>query len=214
MAEVAVYVELCTRLSRFVQLQPSSAHCKELQEVLDELVALYERVDVPEKRAAHTPMVGFAAMDDLVLLSLHKLLSSFVLNASSVALQERAFRAFASVLRRCAPPAELRAKLCFYLPPPPEADDDNEEVPGSLTLASQPEELRLAILKSLLELLEDEGQERQAMLLQVDQQHFFAYLVASLLHVARRERCREAALQAIQHWIFASVMNICQKMEQ
>ncbi|EEY66065.1 uncharacterized protein PITG_03607 [Phytophthora infestans T30-4] len=210
MAEVAVYVELCTRLSRFVQLQPSSAHCKELQEVLDELVALYERVDVPEKRAAHTPMVGFAAMDDLVLLSLHKLLSSFVLNASSVALQERAFRAFASVLRRCKPrmrgdnPGQVHRRLSFvqscvfYLPPPPEADDDNEEVPGSLTLASQPEELRLAILKSLLELLEDEGQERQAMLLQVDQQHFFAYLVASLLHVARRERCREAALQAIQ----------------
>ncbi|KAF4136923.1 hypothetical protein GN958_ATG13913 [Phytophthora infestans] len=210
MAEVAVYVELCTRLSRFVQLQPSSAHCKELQEVLDELVALYERVDVPEKRAAHTPMVGFAAMDDLVLLSLHKLLSSFVLNASSVALQERAFRAFASVLRRCKPrmrgdnPGQVHRRLSFvqscvlYLPPPPEADDDNEEVPGSLTLASQPEELRLAILKSLLELLEDEGQERQAIQLQVDQQHFFAYLVASLLHVARRDRCREAALQAIQ----------------
>ncbi|KAG6976415.1 hypothetical protein JG688_00001414 [Phytophthora aleatoria] len=208
--EVAAYVELCTRLSRFVQLQPSDDHCKELQEVLDDLMALYDRVKAPEMRAVDTSPLGFAAMDDLVLLSLHKLLGSFVLNASSAVLHERAFGAFAHVLRRCKPrmggnqPGQVQRRLSFvqscvlYLPPPPEAGDDDEEVPGNKTLASQPEELRLAILQSLRELLEVEEQEKQAIQLQVDQQHFFAYLVAALLHVAQRDRCREAALQAIK----------------
>ncbi|KAG6972506.1 hypothetical protein JG687_00001428 [Phytophthora cactorum] len=208
--EVAAYVELCTRLSRFVQLQPSDDHCKELQEVLDDLMALYDRVKAPEVRAVDTSPLGFAAMDDLVLLSLHKLLGSFVLNASSAVIHERAFGTFAHVLRRCKPrmrgnqPGQVQRRLSFvqscvlYLPPPPEAGDDGEEVPGNKTLASQPEELRLAILQSLRELLEDEEQEKQAIQLQVDQQHFFAYLVAALLHVAQRDRCREAALQAIK----------------
>ncbi|KAF1795292.1 Armadillo-type fold [Phytophthora cactorum] len=123
-------------------------------------------------------------MDDLVLLSLHKLLGSFVLNASSAVIHERAFGTFAHVLRRCKPrmrgnqPGQVQRRLSFvqscvlYLPPPPEAGDDGEE----------PEELRLAILQSLRELLEDEEQEKQAIQLQVDQQHFFAYLVAALLH--------------------------------
>ncbi|KAG7384563.1 TEL2-interacting protein 1 [Phytophthora pseudosyringae] len=212
-AEVAAYVELCTRLSRFVQLQPSDGLCKELQEVLDELVGLYGRVEVspaPEKRAVDAHLVGFAAMDDLVLLSLHKLLGSFVLHSQSSALQERSFAVFARVLRRCKPrmrgynPGHVQRRLSFvqscvlYLPPPPEAGEDGEDVPGAATLAAQPEELRLAILLSLRGLLEEEEQEKQALLLQVDQQHFFAYLVASLLHVAQRDRCREAALQAVE----------------
>ncbi|ETP13568.1 hypothetical protein F441_11287 [Phytophthora nicotianae CJ01A1] len=210
MAEVAVYVELCTRLSRFVQLQPSDGHCKELQEVLDEVVALYERVDVLEQRAVNTSLVGFSAMDDLVLLSLHKLLGSFVISASSVALQERVFRTLTHVLRRCKPrmrgfqPGQVQRRLSFvqscvlYLPSPPEAGGDGEGIPGSVALSSQPEELRLVILQSLRELLDDEGQEKQVIQLQVDQQHFFAYLVAALLYVSQRDRCREAALQAIE----------------
>lgn len=200
---VATYVELCTRLSRFVQLRPSDAQCKELLSVLDELVALYDRVDrssPPQKLAVDAPLVGLAAMDDLVLLSMHKLLGSFVLNSSSPALQERSFVVFARVLRRCKPrmrgnnAGQVQRRLGFvqscvlYLPPPPEASDGGEDVPGSMKLAAQPEELRLAILHSLRELLdeEDPDEPKKEMQLQVDQQHFFAYVVASLLHVAQR----------------------------
>ncbi|KAG6610333.1 uncharacterized protein IUM83_00738 [Phytophthora cinnamomi] len=211
--EVAAYVELCTRLSRFVQLQPDDAQCKELQSVLDELLALYDRVErssPPQNLAVDASLVGFAAMDDLVLLSIHKLLGAFVLNSSSPVLQERSFAVFTRVLRRCKPRMQgnnaghVQRRLGFvqscvlYLPPPPEASDGGEDVPGSMKLAAQPEELRLAILQSLRELLseEDKGEEK-GMQLQVDQQHFFAYVVASLLHVAQKDRCREAALQAV-----------------
>ncbi|KAE9013940.1 hypothetical protein PR002_g14371 [Phytophthora rubi] len=212
--EVAAYVELCTRLSRFVQLQPSEAQCEELQSVLDELVALYDRVkrsSPSQKLAVDAPLVGLAAMDDLVLLSMHKLLGGFVLNSSSPNLQERSFVLFARVLRRCKPRrrgnsvGQMQRRLGFvqscalYLPPPPEASDGGEDVPGSMKLASQPEELRLAILQSLRELLdeEDQGREKKEMQLQEDQRNFFAYVVASLLHVAQKDRCREAALEAI-----------------
>ncbi|KAE9031065.1 hypothetical protein PF010_g402 [Phytophthora fragariae] len=212
--EVAAYVELCTRLSRFVQLQPSEAQCEELQSVLDELVALYDRVkrsSPSQKLAVDAPLVGLAAMDDLVLLSMHKLLGGFVLDSSSPNLQERSFVLFARVLRRCKPRrrgnsvGQMQRRLGFvqscalYLPPPPEASDGGEDVPGSMKLASQPEELRLAILQSLRELLdeEDQGREKKEMQLQEDQRDFFAYVVASLLHVAQKDRCREAALEAI-----------------
>ncbi|OWZ24182.1 hypothetical protein PHMEG_000835 [Phytophthora megakarya] len=204
--EVATYVELCTRLSRFVQIQPSDEHCNGLQEVLDDLKTLYDRVESSGKSVVDVSLVGFAAMDDLVLLSMHKLLGSFVLNSSSLTLQEQSFEAFTRVLRRCKSRMrgnnQTRRLLSFvqscvlYLPSPPEAGDENKEIPGSLTLGAQPEELRLAILQSLREILEQQEQE-MPMQLQVEQQHFFAYLVASLLHVAQRDRCREAALQAI-----------------
>ncbi|KAH7479336.1 TELO2-interacting protein 1-like protein [Phytophthora ramorum] len=213
--EVATYVELCTRLSRFVQLHPTDDNCKEMQGVLDDLVALYDRVDLsamPAKLEVDAPLVGFAAMDDLVLLSMHKLLGTFVLSSASVSLQERSFVVFSRVLRRCKlrvggiNAGQLQRRLSFvqscvvYLPPPPEASDEGEDVPGSVVLAAQPEELRLAILKSLCELLGEEVllKENQVMQFQIDQQHFFAYLVASLLYVAQRDRCREAALQAVE----------------
>jgi hypothetical protein len=212
MAEVAAYVELCTRLSRFVQLQPSDDSCKELQSTLEELVTLYDHVGSAQTSTKDVALVGFAAMDDLVLLSLHKLLGAFVLAASSPKLQEEAFQVFARVLKRCKPrmtgsnAGHVQRRLSFvqscvlHLPPPPEASDGGEEVPGMVMLAAQPEELRLAILQSLRELMEEEEQiePKQPMQLQVDQQHFFAYLVASLLHVAQRDRCREAALQAVE----------------
>ncbi|GMF11608.1 unnamed protein product [Phytophthora lilii] len=211
--EVPAYVELCTRLSRFVQLQPSEGNCKELQEVLEDLETFYDRVErppTPEKRE-NAPLVGLAAMDDLVLLSMHKLLGAFVLSSSAPALQERSFDVFSRVLRRCKPrmrandPGHVQCRLGFvqscvlFLPSPPEAGDGDEETPR-MKLAAQPEELRLATLQSLRELLsgEDKEGDKQPMQLQVDQQHFFAYLVASLLHVAQRDRCREAALQAIE----------------
>ncbi|KAL4095746.1 hypothetical protein PRIC1_009118 [Phytophthora ramorum] len=213
--EVATYVELCTRLSRFVQLHPTDDNCKEMQGVLGDLVALYDRVDLsamPAKLEVDAPLVGFAAMDDLVLLSMHKLLGTFVLRSASVSLQERSFVVFSRVLRRCKlrvggiNAGQLQRRLSFvqscvvYLPPPPEASDEGEDVPGSVVLAAQPEELRLAILKSLCELLGEEVllKENQVMQFQIDQQHFFAYLVASLLYVAQRDRCREAALQAVE----------------
>ncbi|KAL3673300.1 hypothetical protein V7S43_001017 [Phytophthora oleae] len=149
-------------------------------------------------------------MDDLVLLSLHKLLGAFILNSLSVALQEQSFKVFARVLKRCKSrmrgdnPGKTQRRLSFvqscvlYLPPPPEAGDSSEEVPGSMTIASQPEELRLAVLENLRELLQEEEAPKQELLLQMDQQHFFAYVVASLLHLAQRDRCREAALQAVE----------------
>eukprot|EP00644_Phytophthora_capsici_P000198 jgi/Phyca11/559983/estExt2_Genewise1.C_PHYCAscaffold_40364 len=209
MADVATYVELCTRLSRFVQLQPTAAYCEELQGILYDLVVLYDRVDLSEKRAPVAPIVGFAAMDDLVLLSLHKLLGTFILSSSSLPLQEQSFKVFTRVLRRSKSRMrgdnlwKTQRRLSFvqscvlFLPPPPEAGDTGEDVPGSLTITSQPEELRLAVLESLRELLQ-ESEPKQELLLQTDQQHFFAYVVASLLHVAQRDRCREAALQAVE----------------
>ncbi|KAK1948036.1 TELO2-interacting protein 1 [Phytophthora citrophthora] len=209
MADVATYVELCTRLSRFMQLHPSAAYCEELKDVMSDLILLYDRVDLSEKRAVDDPRVGFAAMDDLVLLSLHKLLGAFILYSLSVPLQEKSFKVFTRVLRRSKTrmrgdnPGKTQRRLSFvqscvlYLPPPPEAGDSGEDGPGSLTIASQPEELRLAVLESLREILQEE-EPNQELLLQTDQQHFFAYVVASLLHVAQRDRCREAALQAVE----------------
>ncbi|RLN71313.1 hypothetical protein BBJ28_00014918 [Nothophytophthora sp. Chile5] len=217
MEEVAPYVELCTRLSRFVQLQPTDPHALELQEVLDELVAFYDRIEsvsAPAERGGDTPLIGLAAMDDLVLLSLHKLLSGFVLSDSTPRLKERGFIAMVRVLRRCKSRlhgrsgAQLQRRLSFvqtcvlYLPPPPEAIDRSKEEPDSVTLASQPEELRLAILQSLRELFGEETSDLGALkdhplLLEQQQTHFFAYLVSCLLHVAQRDRCREAALEAV-----------------
>ncbi|CAI5730792.1 unnamed protein product [Peronospora farinosa] len=215
MAEVATYVELCTRLSRFVQAHPRDTLGKELQEILNDLLALFYRIDLSalsNDLEIDAPLVGLAAMDDLVLLSLHKLLGSFILHSYSFLLQEHSFKVFSRVLRRCKSrmignsPGQVQRRLNFvqscvlYLPPPPEATDTKEEMPDTVTLSTQPEELRLAILQSLRELLEEQNQEpkKQVIQLQVDQQHFFAYLVASLLHVAQRDRCREAALQAIE----------------
>ncbi|KAG7383826.1 TEL2-interacting protein 1 [Phytophthora boehmeriae] len=211
--EVASYVELCTRLSRFVQLQPADTTVKELTHVLGDVLALYDRVescDDSVRPAVDSPLVTFAAMDDLVLLSMHRLLGGFVLNSSSPKLQERAFAVFSRVLQRCKPrmsegnAAHLQRRLAFvqscvlYLPQPPEAKEDSEETAESATFTSQPEELRLAILQSLRELLEEDTAEKKSLQLQADQQHFFAYLVASLLHVAQRDRCREAALRAVE----------------
>ncbi|RLN14455.1 hypothetical protein BBJ28_00002741 [Nothophytophthora sp. Chile5] len=217
MEEVAPYVELCTRLSRFVQLHPTDTHALELQEVLNELVAFYDRIEsvsTPAERGVDTPLIGLAAMDDLVLLSLHKLLSGFVLSDSTPRLKERGFIAMARVLRRCKPRlhgrsgAQLQRHLSFvqtcvlYLPPPSEAIDRSQEEPDGVTLASQSEELRLAILQSLRELFDKEASDLGALkdhplLLEHQQTHFFAYLVACLLHVAQRDRCREAAFEAV-----------------
>ena len=214
MAQAATYVELCTRLPRFVQLQPSTELTKELHDVMEDLLKLYDHLELslhPEKAAIDTPLVGLAAMDDLVLYSLHRLLGSFVQNSCSLVLQELSFGVFVRVLRRCKPrmvrgsSGQVQRHLGFvqscvlYLPPPPEATSDTDEKSfETVTLSSQPEELRLAILQSLWELLKEPEQEKQAMQLQVDEQHFLAYLVASLLHVAQRDRCREAALRAIE----------------
>ncbi|CAI5744668.1 unnamed protein product [Peronospora destructor] len=170
MAEMSTYVELCTRLSRFVQIRPSIALGKEMQEILDDLLVLFDRVELSassDDLEVDAPLVGLAAMDDLVLLSLHKLLGSFILGSHSPLLQERSFRVFYRVLRRCKSrmignsPGQVQRRLNFvqscvlYLPPPPEATDRKEEIPGTVTLAAQPEELRLAILQSLRELLEE-----------------------------------------------------------
>ncbi|GMF17842.1 unnamed protein product [Phytophthora fragariaefolia] len=212
---VATYVELCSRLSRLVQLQQRDGQSKELQSVLEELVDLYDRVEgasPTRELAADAPLVGFAAMDDLVLLSMHKLLGDLTPDMSSPALQELVFEVFARVLRRCKPrmrrnnPGQVQRRLSFvqscvlYLPPPPEASDGSDDIPGATTLSAQPEELRLAVLRCLRALLdeEDKGEESRGMQLQAEQQHFFAYVVASLLHIAQKDRCREAALQAIE----------------
>ncbi|CAH0517908.1 unnamed protein product [Peronospora belbahrii] len=218
MAKALTYVELCTRLSRFVQLEPNDALYKELQDVLEELVMFYDNMDSVDLSSLlddcgiDVPFVGLAAMDELVLFSLHKLIGSFVLTSSSFALQERLFVVLSRVLHRCKPrmignsPEQVQRRLSFvqscvlYLPPPPEANDAHNESAETLTISAQPEELRLAVLLCLREVLEEREQEveKQAVQLQVEHQHFFAYVVASLLNVAQRDRCRDAALQAIE----------------
>lgn len=203
--EVAAYVELCTRLSRFVQLQPTDGSVKELQEVLDDLVAFYDRVETHHEAPT---LVGLAAMDDLVLISTHRLLGGFARKCSSVKLQEKIFTVFARVLKRCKTRMRSRSQghvhrqlgllqsCVLFLPQPPEAGDD--DTAESVTLVAQPEELRIAILKCLRELLDADGVEGTPLQLQEEQLHFFAYLVASLLHIAQRDRCREAALEAVE----------------
>ncbi|CEG50106.1 Uncharacterized conserved protein [Plasmopara halstedii] len=201
MLEVAVYATLCSRLSKFVQHLSCD---EELREITDGLIKFYDHTDIPETHDFDSKRVGLAAIDELVLLTLHKLLNSYVRNASSI-LQEKVFTAFSRAMRRCKPRMGIgqeHRQLSFvqscvlYLPAPPEAG--GEQLLESTTLATQSEELRLAILKSLRELFQEENQQKQLIQHQGELQHFFAYLVASLLHIAQQDRCWKASLEAIE----------------
>uniref|UniRef100_M4B6N2 TTI1 N-terminal TPR domain-containing protein n=2 Tax=Hyaloperonospora arabidopsidis (strain Emoy2) TaxID=559515 RepID=M4B6N2_HYAAE len=143
--------------------------------------------------------------------SLHRLLGTFIRNSHSLVLQEISFGVFVRVVQRCKfrmvenNPGQVQRHLTFvqtcvlYLPSPPEAALDNDEIRfDPVTPSSQSEELRLAILQSLWELLKEPEKEKQVVQLHVDEQHFFAYVVVSLLHVAQLGRCREVALKAIE----------------
>ncbi|KAI9908083.1 hypothetical protein PsorP6_003968 [Peronosclerospora sorghi] len=204
---MTTYVELCACLSRFLQHEPSDALNKELQKILDDLLMISNRID--DKVAIDSSLLlPLTTIDDLVLLSLNKLLSSFVLKSSSQTLKESSFKVFLRLLRR----SRFRMngnnieqgsrRLSFiqncvlYLPTPPAAAHKDDEMRDSVNLSTQSEELRIVILQCLWELLE--GREQELVLqFQVDQQDLFAYIVASLLHVAERDRCQEAALQAV-----------------
>ena len=214
MAQVTTYVDLCTRLSRFVPLQPSADLNKELQMIMEDLLKLYDHLDLSpltDEAPIDAPLVGLAAMDDLVMHSLHRLLGTFIRNSHSLVLQEISFGVFVRVVQRCKfrmvenNPGQVQRHLTFvqtcvlYLPSPPEAALDNDEIRfDPVTPSSQSEELRLAILQSLWELLKEPEKEKQVVQLHVDEQHFFAYVVVSLLHVAQLGRCREVALKAIE----------------
>lgn len=199
--EVAQYAKLCSRLSRFLQDYPSDV---KLQKNLDKLVKLYDRLDGLEKAL---PRVEFAAFDELILLTLHKLLDAFMRDASKM-LQEQFFTVFARVLRRCksrmqgSSLAHVQRRLHFvqscvlYLPPPLELNEEKHT--ERITLASQSEELRIAVLHSLQELFDENARQDEVIQFQVDQHHFFAYIVSSLLHIAKQDRCRAAALLAVK----------------
>ncbi|TYZ62540.1 hypothetical protein PybrP1_009660 [[Pythium] brassicae (nom. inval.)] len=221
MAEpLAAYVALCTRLSRFVQLPSlSSADAAQLCDTCSALVAFYEQpTPVPsDHHAPHSSHsllggVSSAAIDDVVLLALHKLMLGVASASNDARVQERVVAVLRRVLQRSVRQigAFSAAKLLsfvqscvLFLPPPTAAADgadaEAQRKQASHALQSQPEELRLDVLASLQLLLThrspalrlaggDAGPERT---------HFFAYLVSSLLHIAQHDKCRPAATLAV-----------------
>lgn len=89
-------------LARFLQLRPNEGENDALCEVLD---ALSQR---PRDDATPPPLalLPATAMDDLVLLSLHKLLLGYVADSRSQRVQEKTFGALRVVLERSADRAQ------------------------------------------------------------------------------------------------------------
>lgn len=102
----ATYVALSSRLAQFLQLQPSDSNSDEMCSLLDELSRFLDDQKASSGRGDDGParlsLLPAAAMDDLVLLSLHKLLLGYVSDCGSARVQESAFRALAAVLGRSA----------------------------------------------------------------------------------------------------------------
>jgi hypothetical protein len=101
----AAYVALSSRLAQSLRLQPSDSNSDALCSLLDELSAFLDGQDASSGHDGETSPLSLlpaAAMDDLVLLSLHKLLLGYVSDCGSARVQESAFRALLAVLSRSA----------------------------------------------------------------------------------------------------------------
>lgn len=241
--DVAQHVALCTRLSRFVQLQTLSEQDTTLLCVVcSDLVALYDREDAANAAAAAGSqqskddvgtsasssllggVVSSATMDDIVLLATQKLLLGVVAE-SETRVKESVLFVLARTLARCERQMQAfnEQKLlgflqscALYLPVPDAAiersatasrtSESEQRQHASRSLQTQSEELRLHVLTSLHALLRHRS---PMMFLSTssasatdapgsDRIHFFAYVVSSLLHIAQYDRCRAAALLAVQ----------------
>lgn len=217
--QIAEHVALCTRLSRFVQLQPplSRADAAQLCEACSALVAFYDAGDASSadvQRQSPDSLLGgvsSAAIDDVVLLALHKLLVGAAAGAEP-RVQELLVAVFVRVLarseRQIATFSESKllgfVQSCVLLLPPPGAaidgaDATEQQRQAGRALQSQAEELRLDVLASLQLLLSRRAPTLHLSTTSVttERTHFFAYLVSSLLHIAQHDKCRPAARRAV-----------------
>lgn len=110
------YVALSARLAQFLQLAPSPALDTSLCSLLEQLEGSQH---APESARDGTPSAALlppAAVDDLLLLSLHKLLAGYVAESGSPKVQEAAFRALRVVLDRSAGSAQAsQQKLLSFV---------------------------------------------------------------------------------------------------
>uniref|UniRef100_K3WPM3 Uncharacterized protein n=1 Tax=Globisporangium ultimum (strain ATCC 200006 / CBS 805.95 / DAOM BR144) TaxID=431595 RepID=K3WPM3_GLOUD len=223
---IAQYVALCTRLSRFVQLQTlADDDVKAICSTCSDLTAFYRR---EEEQQQQPPTLGSihsvfgasgpssATMDDIVLLTMQKLLQGVVM-VSDNSVKESVFQVCALVLARSA--EKIRAfngarllgflqSCVLYLPTPDAAREkttaDNEDGGKSAavtSLQSQSEELRLHVLTCMLLLLSGKAEDVRlaAATTATEQIHFFAYVVSSLLHIAQHDKCRPVAKLAVDN---------------
>lgn len=223
--EIAQYVALCTRLSRFVQLQTLSADDAALLcATCDAFLAFYAKEE--QQKQEQSPAtnsnslsllggISSATMDDIVLLTMQKLLLG-VVTASEPRVKESVFQVLAHVLERNA--LKIRAfgeqklmgflqSCVLYLPTPDAALDhsnDSEKQRVSKALQIQSEELRLHILTCLQLLLRNRAPDLRLSMSSAtpsagtEQMHFFAYVVSALLHIGEHDRCRPAAHLAVE----------------
>ncbi|GAB9462642.1 hypothetical protein Gpo141_00000130 [Globisporangium polare] len=221
--EIARYVALCTRLSRFVQLQTlSTDDAASLCATCSEFMAFYAQEEQQQTSAATTNAfsllggVSSATMDDIVLLTMQKLLLGVVTSSES-RVKEGVFQVLARVLVRNA--LKIRAfneqkllgflqSCVLYLPTPDAALDrsnaSEKQQPASKALQIQSEELRLHILTSLQLLMSNRASDLRLNITSAapssgtEQMHFFAYVVSALLHIGEHDRCRPAAKLAVE----------------
>lgn len=172
--EIAQYVALCTRLSRFVQLQTLSADDATLLcATCGEFMAFYAQEERQQQQQDHqqSPPNAFSllggvsstTMDDIVLLTMQKLLLGIIIT-SEPRVKESVFQVLARVLARNA--LKIRTfseqkllgflqSCVLYLPTPDAALDrsgEKKQQSANKSVQTQSEELRLHIL-ACMELL-------------------------------------------------------------
>lgn len=224
--EIAQYVALCTRLSRFVQLQTlTDEDARAIRATCSDLTAFYlrEEEDQQQKQLTNRNSVfggnvpSSATMDDIMLLTMQKLLHG-VVSGSDSSVKESIFLVFARILARC----ELKIRsfseqkllgflqsCVLYLPTPDAAvdltanGDRQDQRAANRSLQMQSEELRLHVLSCLQLLLSGKADDMRlttaGAAANTEQIHFFAYFVSSLLHVGQHDKCRPVARLAVEN---------------
>ncbi|TMW68807.1 hypothetical protein Poli38472_006275 [Pythium oligandrum] len=201
-------VALCAQLARLLRpvdvaaaSQTRQEATAELKRVLEEVAAEY--ASSPEPNGHEEAAAIVAGVDDMVALSLHRVLLARVQPTSESSVQERAFAALAAVLPHCVArlPLSTRVEMLqtcvLFLPTPAAAQESATD--ATLRLSSQPEELRVSVLTCLEALCRAEPSVVRVLSSSAssDHVHFLAYVVSCLLEIAQHDRCRAAARLSI-----------------